>query len=199
MIPKIQINAKELQALRDRGVKVLYPSLSRGAADIAEGMKAADGLRGQGYKKKKSEPTGPILKQALYLNGCWTYGTETMPGQLCSKSNSRQIVTIGGRPALIKNKEAREYVKTFLATMPRPATAFEGNVRLIAKVFYQDRRRDLDIALLQDCLQECGIILNDRQVIEIHAERFIDKTNPRTEFSLTAIKPTITDRPLAFR
>lgn len=199
MIPKVKINAKELQALRDRGVKVLYPTLSRGAADIAAGIKAADGIRGQGYKKKKSKPTGPILKQALYVNGCWHYGTQTMPGQLCSKSNSRQIVTIGGRPALIKNKEAREYVKRFLATMPRPATPFEGDVMLTAMVFYQDRRRDLDIALLQDSLQECGIILNDRQVVSIYAERFIDKLNPRTEFSLQALLPTITDRPEAFR
>jgi hypothetical protein len=45
MIPKIKINAKELQALRDRGVKVLYPTLSRGAARLAEGAAAMEPLR----------------------------------------------------------------------------------------------------------------------------------------------------------
>lgn len=116
-----------------------------------------------------------------------------MPGQLCSKSNSRQIVTIKGRPALIKNKEARQYVQNFYRLMPKPATPYTGKVMLHAAVYYQDMRRDLDIALIQDCLQVNekygwpGIIVNDRQVVEIHAKRFLDKSRPRTWFKLTAV------------
>jgi hypothetical protein len=34
-------------------------------------------------------------------------------GEPASKANSRQIVMFGTRPAVIKSKKAREYVKTF--------------------------------------------------------------------------------------
>ena len=34
-------------------------------------------------------------------------------GEPASKANSRQLVTIRGRPAFIKSKKARDYVKLF--------------------------------------------------------------------------------------
>jgi len=119
----------------------------------------------------------------------WNYSA-IMPGQLCSKSNSRKIVRMGGRMAVIKSVDARQYVQNFLRLMPRVTKAYEGSVRFSCKVYYKDRRRDLDIALIQDCLQAHGIIKNDRQVIEIHATRYIDKANPRTYFLLEAIPST---------
>lgn len=116
----------------------------------------------------------------------WKYGPCTMPGALCSKSNSRRIVRMGSRIAVIKSKEAREYVERFLRLMPKSPTSYEGPVVFKCDVYYADRRRDLDIALIQDCLQAHGIIRNDRQVVEIHARRYLDKDNPRTVFTLTA-------------
>lgn len=150
-------------------------ALSPAAVHIAEGIKAASPL--------------------LDIRKRWTFGPATMPGQLCSKSNSRQIVKFGNRTALIKNAEARTYVQTFIRLFHNASRMpFIGPVRLIAAVFYQDRRRDLDVALLQDCLQVgsvnnkgSGIIENDRQVIEIKAARYIDKLNPRTVFMLEEI------------
>jgi hypothetical protein len=131
----------------------------------------------------------------------WIWGPAVMPGQLCSKSNSRQIVHFGKgpnkRPAIIKNAEARDYVNTFIRLFKYGGEPFVGDVVLKAQVYYADRRRDLDIALLQDCLQAgsvnnkgAGIILNDRQVVKIIATRLIDKDNPRTVFKLEQyIKP----------
>ena len=37
----------------------------------------------------------------------------TIIGEPASKANSRQLVTIRGRPAFIKSKKARDYVKLF--------------------------------------------------------------------------------------
>lgn len=45
MIPKMQINAAELERLRQKGVKISYPTLSPKAAQVAEGIAAADPLR----------------------------------------------------------------------------------------------------------------------------------------------------------
>jgi Holliday junction resolvase RusA-like endonuclease len=115
----------------------------------------------------------------------WSYGPYEMPGQLCSKSNSRRIVQIRGQVRVIKSAEALAYVESFKRWMPKPVKPFEGPIALDAFVFYKDWRRDLDIALLQDCLQAHGIIKNDRQVIQIHAYRYIDKENPRTRFFLS--------------
>ena len=59
MIPKVKINAKELQALRDRGVKILYPTLSRGAAQLAEGVAAMEPLRRALAAPQGLTPKGP--------------------------------------------------------------------------------------------------------------------------------------------
>jgi Holliday junction resolvase RusA-like endonuclease len=109
-----------------------------------------------------------------------------MPFQLCSKSNSRRVVRFGSRTAVIKSEESNLYVESFCRIFGGRAP-FLGDVCLNAVVYYKDRRRDLDIALLQDCFQAAGIIHNDRQVVEIHAYRQIDKQHPRTEFTLTAL------------
>lgn len=116
----------------------------------------------------------------------WSFGPQTMPGQLCSKSNSRRIVRMGNRIASIKSAESLVYVTTFCRLF-KQAVPFEGDCKLIVEVYYKDRRRDLDIALLQDCLQTAGIILNDRQVVEIEARRFIDKLSPRSVFRLEGL------------
>ena len=117
----------------------------------------------------------------------WAYGPQVMPGQLCSKSNSRRVVMRGRRIAVIKSSASLEWLDAFYRLMPKPEKPFEGLVKLEADVFYADWRRDLDIALLQDALQHHGIIRNDRQVVEIHALRQIDKARPRTVFKVSEV------------
>jgi Holliday junction resolvase RusA-like endonuclease len=106
-------------------------------------------------------------------------------GHLASKSNGRRP----RRGRWIKSQVALDFVDAFAwqIALHRPKTAFTGNVALFAWVWYADRRRDLDIALLQDQIQNAGIIKNDRQVIEIHAMRFVDKHKPRVKFELREV------------
>ena len=44
--------------------------------------------------------------------------TFTVHGEPASKANSRKMVLIKGRPALIKSQKARDYVKTFEQQCP---------------------------------------------------------------------------------
>lgn len=95
---------------------------------------------------------------------------------------------------LIKSAAALGFEQVFARQVKRQPKAFTGPVALFVQVYYQDRRRDLDIALLQDQLQagtadhpKANIILNDRQIEEIHAKRFVDKNNPRVVFELRSI------------
>jgi len=163
----IHISEKDFDKLRARGLQIVsgLPTNKKARKEYLDSFK--NPLAGK-------HPDDP-----------WSYGPYEMPGQLCSKSNSRKIVRMGNRIAVIKSAEARAYVETFLKIMPKTAVPFEGPVCFKAHVYYADRRRDLDVALIQDCLQAHGIIKNDRQVVEIHAWRLLDKERPRTSFILT--------------
>lgn len=56
---------------------------------------------------------------------------------------------------------------------------------LVAQVWFQDMRRDVDTILLCDILQKSGVIENDRMIrLKIINGIEIDKQNPRVEFGL---------------
>ncbi len=135
----------------------------------------------------------------------WRFSAVVL-GELGSKSNSRRIVSrtqnvirdgkIHARtiPGVIKSDAALNYVTAFRYQVKRHQAAYEGDVVLIATCYYRDRRKDLDIALFQDCLQTnrkenwMGLIANDRQVVELHLTRKIDNVRPRVEFQLIAVE-----------
>jgi len=100
-------------------------------------------------------------------------------GQLASKSNSRKIVKQEGSLRIIKNSKARKFVEDFGWQYPKVKMPYTGPLKLSCWVYYKDWRPDLDIALLKDCLQLYRMIDNDRQVIEEHSYRGLDKKNPR--------------------
>jgi Holliday junction resolvase RusA-like endonuclease len=119
-------------------------------------------------------------------------------GQPYSKSNSRKVVTIGGKPSLIKSKEALAYERDALRQIPPGCRQqLEGPVCISLKIYYASERPDLDESLILDILQDRykgkrdqrvltqkGVYRNDRQVREKHVYHFIDKKNPRTEVEI---------------
>jgi Holliday junction resolvase RusA-like endonuclease len=127
----------------------------------------------------------------------------TIFGEPASKANSRQIVTIGGRPSSIKSKKARGYEHDALRQIPPAARQrLEGPVCVTLRIFYASERPDLDESIVLDVLQDrwgkaernpfdgkpgprplvqAGVYRNDRQVREKHVFHGIDRKNPRTE------------------
>lgn len=128
----------------------------------------------------------------------------TIFGECASKANSRQIVTIGGRPQIIKSKEARLFEDEALRQIPPKARLrMEGPVRVTLRIFYTSERPDLDESVVLDVLQDRwasekkdketgavvrprtllqpGVYRNDRQVREKHVYHGIDKLMPRCE------------------
>lgn len=102
-------------------------------------------------------------------------------GILASKSNSRKIVTHGDVVRIIKSAPARKFVEDFGWQAPKLKLPYAGPIRLTCWVYYPNWRPDLEIALLKDCLQLYRVIDNDRQVIEEHTYRGLDKKNPRVK------------------
>lgn len=108
----------------------------------------------------------------------------TIIGELASAKNSRRLVprkTKKGKTYLasIKSDKAQGWLAGAMVQVKRPKIPIGGDVALNATVYYASRRPDLDIALLMDFLQSVGVIVNDRQIIEQHIFKKLDKLNPR--------------------
>lgn len=120
-------------------------------------------------------------------------------GAPCSKANSRRLVRFGTGPrariASIKSKDALKYVdratKQLIGMVGRGDVPFiplfpKGDVRVAIKIFYRNRRPDLDESLVLDVLQGYAYA-NDRQVKEKHVTHGIDADNPRAEIMVEAL------------
>lgn len=106
-------------------------------------------------------------------------------GNLASKSNTRRLVTYGGRPHFIKSERAITCEQQFLPQLHKiigKKLPLEGDVVLEATIFYDSNRPDLDESLFMDLLEKAGAYKNDRQIKEKHIFRGLDRKNPRVEF-----------------
>ena len=111
-------------------------------------------------------------------------------GEPASKSNSRKLVTIKGRPAFIKSDKARKYVKRFEEQCPQMGESmFLDDVEVEMTVYYASRRPDLDESVILDAMQ--GFIYkNDRQVKRKIIQWGLDKENPRAEITVRLMEPS---------
>ena len=116
---------------------------------------------------------------------------QVIHGNPPSKSNCYKVVTIHGHGSLAKTKALKEYERAFFMQCGtyRDA-AIKAYFRLDIDVYYANQRPDLDNAMkvILDCLQACNAIDNDRWLVELHARKFVDKADPRIEFTITPVE-----------
>lgn len=114
--------------------------------------------------------------------------TITIHGEPASKANSRQIVTIRGRPASIKSKKARGYASSARIQLEKSGIQpFSGDVVVEMTIYYASRRPDLDESVILDVLQGYAYH-NDRQVRTKHIYGDLDKANPRAEIKIYTLE-----------
>jgi hypothetical protein len=106
-----------------------------------------------------------------------------IPGEPAAKGNSRKLVTIKGRPALIKSEKGLAFEALAGLHVPALPQPFDGDVWLECRAFYASRQPDLDSSLVRDALQG-RIITNDRQVRAALEFGFIDRDRPRVEVAV---------------
>ena len=113
----------------------------------------------------------------------------TILGDVLSKANSYKIITIGGHSSLSKTQRLKEYEKSFFLQCPCRNVNITSFFTIDIDVFYANNRKDLDGAfkILLDCLQMCKVIKNDRECVEIHARKMVDRVNPRVVITLRTI------------
>jgi Holliday junction resolvase RusA-like endonuclease len=134
----------------------------------------------------------------------------TILGEAASKANQRKLVTIGGKPRLIKSKKARDFMSCARQQVPPAARVrLQGPVAVRLHMFYATERPDLDESVVLDALQDhyakpgytsrgqrvrelvqSGVYCNDRQVRWKLVVHHIDRRNPRCEVEVVSIAPT---------
>jgi Holliday junction resolvase RusA-like endonuclease len=101
----------------------------------------------------------------------------------CTKSHER-------KPTIVKSEEALAYEKAVVKAAKASRVhglLLDGQLALDVVVYQENLRRDLDVELLCDCLQEAEVIKNDRAFWEKRAWRRVDRQNPRVEFRIRSI------------
>ena len=89
-------------------------------------------------------------------------------------------------PAVVfKHPKLKTFERDFQHQVPsKVKLQIAGLVAVQLRVFYPDRRQDLDPSIVYDLLQRHGVIVNDRQVVEKHEVRRVDRENPRVEITV---------------
>lgn len=116
-------------------------------------------------------------------------------GHVPSKSNQYEIIKINGRSSMKKSNSMHKFEESFYLQCGRYRNLnISSFFELYVDVYFQSNQPDLDNSLkgLLDCLQACKAIKNDRYCVKIVANKFVDKNNPRIEFTITEVgKQTI--------
>lgn len=117
-------------------------------------------------------------------------------GQAPSKANTYRIITINGHGSLGKTTAMKKYEHDFfLQCGAYRNKKISGFFELYLDVYFKSNQPDLDNSLkvILDCLQECKAIKNDRNCVKIVANKFVDKNNPRIEFTIVEVGKQATE------
>jgi Holliday junction resolvase RusA-like endonuclease len=118
------------------------------------------------------------------------YELQTIRGKVPSKSNCYKVITLCGHGSIAKQKILKDYEKSFYLQCDKYRNKnLSGLFALNLNVFYENQRPDLDncLKVILDCLQGCNAITNDRNCVRVEANKFIDKANPRIEFTIKEV------------
>lgn len=156
-----------------------------------------DQLEGTPISRNKPEPpTVDPFKQRT--------DKQIVLGNIPAKSNCYRIIILRSKDpnkksfhtphaSMAKSATLKQYEKDFViqAGLYRNRN-IQGKFELTVDVYFPSERSDLDNSLkvLLDCLQQIGAVANDNLCKRIIAEKYIDKANPRVEFSLKELAKT---------
>jgi Holliday junction resolvase RusA-like endonuclease len=116
---------------------------------------------------------------------------QTIIGQCPSKPNCYRVIRIAGHGSLCKQRVLKEYEQSFYMQCGKYRNAgISGLFSIEIDVYCKSMSHDLDntLKIVLDCLQQCKAISNDNRCVHIDANKFLDKNNPRIEFTLRTIE-----------
>jgi Holliday junction resolvase RusA-like endonuclease len=125
----------------------------------------------------------------MNMNTGKSYPKVTIYGDVVSKSNQYRIITINGHASLKKSDAVKRFEEKFFLQNPLRGVNISGFFEIYMDAYFSSNRKDLDGAfkLVLDVLQSSKTIKNDRNCVRIVANKFVDKVNPRIEFTLVEV------------
>ena len=114
-------------------------------------------------------------------------------GKVPSKSNTYGI----GRGNFYKATVVDDYETTFFyQTLNVPKSTFKPDEYLCIEYWFYVKNMGQDADNIEktvnDCLQKCCIIHNDKKIIEHHTYKIPDRKNPRIKLKIYGVKKTWT-------
>ena len=113
------------------------------------------------------------------------YGTPPSAKNILRRSASGHFYHADNAVACYKRDFARQVPAKFKLNLTGP-------VSVSMTIYAKDRRKDfhnMEPAIF-DALQDAGVILNDRQIVEWQGRGFVDKSSPRVELIIKKLSPT---------
>lgn len=111
----------------------------------------------------------------------------TVLGHCYSMKNSR--ILAHGRT--IEHPKCRQFRKDFELQCPPNVKLGLGSVdqplSTSITVYYPSYRQDLDLAVVYDLLQHCGVVTNDRYIRQKQEFAAVDRQNPRVEIEVRVL------------
>lgn len=97
-----------------------------------------------------------------------------------------------GKDNHVKHPKCKAFERDFAYQVPVEAKVSMGSqespLRAIVSVFYPSWRQDVDVEIVWDMLQTCGVVSNDRWIREKHVYGCaIDRERPRVEIHVEEI------------
>lgn len=95
------------------------------------------------------------------------------------------------RAAMVKSHRLRKYEEAFYLQCNRYRNAkIQGHFTLEADVYFPTKLSDLDncLKVILDCLEDVAAFENDNMCVRVVANKYVDKTNPRIEFTVKPVK-----------
>jgi Holliday junction resolvase RusA-like endonuclease len=115
------------------------------------------------------------------------YPKQVIKGTCPSKSNSYRI----GHRGLFKTKALTDYENNFFIQCNHYRNAnIDGYFELYLDAYYPNQRSDLDgcFKIVLDILQKkVKAFVNDNKCVKIVANKFLDKEDPRIEFTIKEV------------
>ena len=111
--------------------------------------------------------------------------TFVISGDVPSKKNSMGIAVRGNKPHTYKKAILTNYEESFSYQIPNEyKTENKKECQMVCMLYPKDNRKDTinALAIIADCLEQCRVIKNDRQIIDARMLKIaVDKTNPRVK------------------
>lgn len=121
----------------------------------------------------------------------------TILGDIISKKNKYRIRSDG--KGLFKPKVTTDFSKMFAQeVMAHGVGQVLGPCKIHVELYHTKKREpDLDgaVTTIMDCLQESGVVENDRNIVEIRASKVVVPGQPRAVILIGSVDaPTVSQR-----